>query len=74
MPQERLSLGLTVKVLLELDTVGEALIRTQLLNLSEETCSDPVQLVLEVFVVMVEESIDLEKITVMLSIETGTEL
>ena len=53
----------TVNVLIELDTVGEEDIRTQVLKLSEETCRVPVQDVPDEFVVTEVVSIDSEKVT-----------
>ena len=61
--KERLAEDVTVNVLLELDTVGEEDICTQELKLSEETCSDPEHVALEVLVVIVVVSIASEKVT-----------
>jgi hypothetical protein len=68
--KERLAEDVTVNVLLELDTVGEEDIRTQVLKLSEETCRVPVQDVPDEFVVTEVVSIDSEKVT---EIENETE-
>ncbi len=55
--------GVTINVLLELDTVGEEDICTQELKLFEETCKIPVQDVPDEFVVKDVVSIDSEKVT-----------
>jgi len=60
---DRLDEGVTVKVLLELETVGAADIRTQELKLSEETCRVPEQEVFAVLVVVEVLSIASEKVT-----------
>ena len=60
-------------VILELDTVGDDPIWTQLLKLSEDTWNDPEQLEFEVLVVSEVLSIDSEKVTEIFSI-TETEL
>ena len=62
-----------MKVRLELDTVGDDDIWTQLLKLSEDNCNDPEQVVFEVLVVTEVLSIDSEKVTEILSL-TETEL
>ena len=61
--KERFEDGVTVNVLLELDTVGEEDICTQELKLSEETCRVSVQDVPDEFVVTEVVSIASEKVT-----------
>ena len=70
---ERLSDEDTVNVLSELDTVGEEDICTQVLKLSEETCSDPEHVVLDVLVVTVVVSIASLKVTAIVEL-TETEV
>ena len=62
-----------MKVRLELDTVGDDDIWTQLLKLSEDNWSDPEQLVFEVLVVIEAVSILSSKVTEIFSL-TETEL
>ena len=63
MPSVKLADGVTVKVLYEFEIVGDADICTHVLKLSEETCSDPEHVVLEVLVVTVVVSIASLKVT-----------
>ena len=63
----------TVNVLLELDTDGDEFIWIQVLKLSEETCSDPEQVVLDVLVVTVVVSIASLKVTAIVEL-TETEV
>ena len=70
---ERLSDEDTVNVLSELDTGGEEDICTQVLKLSEETCSDPEHVVLDVLVVTVVVSIASLKVTAIVEL-TETEV
>ena len=60
--KERLAEDVTVNVLIELDTVGEEDICTQVLKLSEDTWKVPEQEVSEVLVVTDELSIISEKV------------
>ena len=60
---DKLENGVTVKVLFELDIDGDADIFTHVLKLSEETCSDPEHVVLEILVVTVVVSMASEKVT-----------
>jgi len=62
---DKLEDGVTVKVLFELDIDGEEDICTHVPKLSEETCSDPEHVVLEVLVVTVVVSIASLKVTSM---------
>ena len=62
---DKLEEGVTINVLYELDTVGEADICTQVLKLSEDTCKVPEQLVSEILVVIEVLSIASEKVTEM---------
>ena len=64
----KFDLGVTVKVLLEFEIDGDADICTHELKLSEETCSDPEHVVLEVFVVTVGVSIASLKVTAMVEL------
>ncbi len=68
MEYERLSEGLTVNVLSELELEGDEDICTQLLKLSEDNCNEPEQVVFEVLVVTEVVSIASEKLTEMLSL------
>ena len=60
-------------VLFELDTDGDEFIWIQVLKLSEETCSDPEHVVLEVLVVTVVVSIASLKVTAIVEL-TETEV
>ena len=62
--------GVILNVLLELETLGEELIWTQVLKLSEETWKVPEQLVSEVFVVTEVVSIVSEKVTEIVEVTT----
>ena len=68
MEYERLSDGLTVNVLSELELEGDEDICTQLLKLSEDNCNEPEQVEFEVLVVTEVVSIVSENVTVMLSV------
>ena len=70
---DKLEDGVTVKVLFELDIDGDADIYTHVLKLSEETCSDPEHVVLEVLVVTVVVSMASEKVTAIVEL-TETEV
>ena len=61
-----------MNVLFELEIDGDADICTHVLKLSEETCSDPEHVVLEVFVVTVVVSIASLKVTAIVEL-TETE-
>ena len=63
MDVERFVEVVTVNVLFKFDEIGDELIWTQVLKLSEETWKDPEQLVLEVFVVKEFVLITLLKVT-----------
>ena len=67
MEYERLSDGVTEKVLSELELEGDDDICTQLKKLLDDTCKEPTHAILEVLVVTDEVSIASEKVTVMLS-------
>ena len=60
---DRSELGVTVKVVLELEIDGVDDICTHELKLSEETCKTPEHVVLEVLVVTVVVSMASEKVT-----------
>ena len=62
---DRLSVGSTVNILVELVTEGDEDIWTQELKLFEETCRVPEQLVSDVLVVTEALSISSEKVTEM---------
>jgi len=70
---DRSELGVTVKIVLEFDVDGEEDICTQVLKLSEETCSEPEHVVFEVLVVTVVVSIASLKVTEMVEL-TATEV
>ena len=70
---DKLEDGVTVKVLFELETDGDADICTHELKLSEETCSEPEHVVFEVLVVTVVVSIASLKVTAMVEL-TATEV
>ena len=70
---DKSELGVTVKVLLELEIDGVDDICTHELKLSEETCKDPKHVVLEVLVVTVVESMASEKVTAIVEL-TETEV
>ena len=65
--------GSTVNVLFELDAEGVDDICTHVLKLSEEFCSDPEHVVLDVLVVTVVVSIASEKVTAIVEV-TETEV